>query len=328
MNKLNKFIHHIVPKNTPKTGSAKAFAPSNIALVKYWGKRDTELNLPLTSSLSISLDNLGTETRIASAEQDRLSLNGKALEASNPFYKRLFEFVNLVRTPDQKLAIDTNNNIPTAAGLASSASGFAALVKALDQLYGWNLDTRHLSLLARVGSGSACRSIETGFVKWAVGTQEDGLDSYAQQLPTQWPNFRVGIITVSESQKPMSSREAMIITRETAKRYQKWPDHVAQDLPRMETAIADFDFDRVGQIAENNALEMHACMADAKPTISFSSPETLAARKAVWQARCDGIGVYFTQDAGPNIKCLFLEKDWQALLHLFPNLEVVTPFKG
>lgn len=326
MTRLTNFIDHIIPHKNINQDSATAFAPSNIALVKYWGKRDTELNLPLTGSLSVSLGDLGTKTEIFLAESDEVILNGERLNSDHPFTQRLMQYLDLFRPDRQCFKIDTINNIPTAAGLASSASGFAALVKALDQLFDWKLNSQQLSLLARVGSGSACRSIEEGFVKWDVGQQNDGLDSFAQVLPQQWPEFRVGILMVDKAQKPMSSTEAMIKTRDTAKRYEQWPNRVAQDLPRVEQAIIDLDFDRLGHIAENNALEMHACMEDAKPPISFSTPETLELRKRIWQARADGIGVYFTQDAGPNLKCLFLERDQRGVEEIFDGVEVIAPF--
>lgn len=326
MSRLTDFIDHIIPHKITNQDSANAFAPSNIALVKYWGKRDTELNLPLTGSLSVSLGDLGTETRIEGSETDQVILNGETLKPDNLFAIRLLKYIDLFRPNGQCFKIDTQNNIPTAAGLASSASGFAALVKALDQLFGWKLTNQQLSLLARVGSGSACRSIETGFVKWDAGQQTDGLDSFAHALPQQWPEFRVGILMVDKAQKPMSSTEAMIKTRETAKRYELWPNRVTQDLPRVEQAIIDLDFDRLGHISENNALEMHACMEDAKPPISFSTAETLELRQKIWQARADGLGMYFTQDAGPNIKCLFLEKDQTAVEELFEQVQVIAPF--
>ncbi len=149
-------------KRAPARSAAKAYAPSNIALCKYWGKRNTALNLPVTSSLSISLGELGSTTTVECADADEVTLNGDRLSTEQVFYQRLFSYVNEFRKPEDKLRITTNNTIPTAVGLASSASGFAAIVMALDELYGWDLDIRDLSILARMGSGSACRSIEQG----------------------------------------------------------------------------------------------------------------------------------------------------------------------
>lgn len=328
MTRLANFIDHTIPHRDINKQNGNAFAPSNIALVKYWGKRDSELNLPLTSSLSVSLDDLGTHTSIEMAGQDEVILNGEILAADHSFTQRLTQYLDLFRPQNTFFKVDTKNNIPTAAGLASSASGFAALTKALDQLFDWKLDTRRLSLLARVGSGSACRSLETGFVKWHGGEQADGLDSYAEALPQQWLDLRVGLLMVDASQKPMSSREAMIKTRETAKRYQQWPERVATDLPKLEQAIIDNNFERLGQIAENNALEMHACMEDAQPPISFSTEETVNLRKAIWKMRAAGIKVYFTQDAGPNLKCLFLQQDQAQLIELLGDFKTIEPFKS
>jgi diphosphomevalonate decarboxylase len=150
-----------------------AFAPSNIALCKYWGKRDEELNLPVTASLSISLGRLGSTTKLSlRPDSDVVRLDKKELAPDSPFARRIGAFLDLFRRDaGMYFEVEAVNTIPTAAGFASSASGFAALVTALDELFGWELDKRELSILARLGSGSACRSLHHGFVEWRAGTR-------------------------------------------------------------------------------------------------------------------------------------------------------------
>lgn len=313
----------ILPHAQAKNNKGKAFAPSNIALVKYWGKRDAHLNLPQTSSLSISLGDLGTTTEIELADEDTFLLNGEPVEKDTNFAKRLSAYLAHFRFDQYHFKVHSTNTIPTAAGLASSASGFAALVKALDQLFGWDLSLQAQSLLARVGSGSASRSLYDGFVKWHRGELDDGTDSFAEKIAEPWPELCIGIVMIDDAEKKISSRDAMNITTRTAKRYEQWPSIVANDLARIERAIAEHDFERLGQISENNALEMHACMDDATVPISFTTAKTQAAREKIWQLRTAGIKVYFTQDAGPNLKCLFNQADQSLMEEHFPGIQIV-----
>ena len=144
-------------------GTAAVYAPANIALVKYWGKRDEALNLPVTGSLSISLGPLGSHVELAPGRgaADAVWLNGQLLAADSSFAKRARAFFDLFRpAPDFVFELKARNTVPTAAGFASSASGFAALAKAADALFGWGLAPKELSILARLGSGSAARSLE------------------------------------------------------------------------------------------------------------------------------------------------------------------------
>lgn len=310
--------------------SAAAFAPTNIALVKYWGKRDSALNLPITGSLSITLPSLGATTKIYLAEQDSVSLNGVEQVADSAFAKRLSAYLDNFRFEQNfHYRVETQLNIPVAAGLASSAAGFAALVKALDQLFAWELTEAELSVLARLGSGSACRSLWNGFVEWQVGEQENGLDSHAYRLDIDWPELRVGIVTVSEQEKPISSREAMNRTVATSYLYKKWPAQVAQDLATIKLALEEKNFGLLGTTAENNALLMHATMEDSNPSVVYSTEETNRLRQKIWHCRSQGLPVFFTQDAGPNLKLLFLQRDQEAIETLFggcPQLILEKPF--
>lgn len=309
--------------------SAEAFAPANIALCKYWGKRDPVLNLPVTSSLSISLNGKGSYVQLTIGEglTDSISLNDEILPADSPFARRVVEYLDLFRpSPEIRFHLNTRNNIATAAGVASSAAGFAALVRALNALFEWNLNGRELSILARIGSGSACRSVYQGFVEWHAGTRTDGMDSFAEPLNAVWPELRIGLVMVSAAPKETGSRAGMQLTQETSALYAAWPAKVAQDLNSLKRAIETRDFDLLGRTAESNALAMHATMMAAWPPLIYWLPETVRVVHRARELRKTGLPVYLTMDAGPNVKILFLEKDQNAIIDAFPQTEIICPF--
>jgi len=322
----NTSFKHLLTYRTSQT--AKAFAPTNIALVKYWGKRSKALNLPQTGSLSIALPSLGATTQVArNTGRDSVVLNGQLVSQNSSFYYRLTQFLDIIRpSDDYHYHIITDSNIPIAAGLASSACGFATLVKALNLHHDWQLPEWQLSVLARIGSGSACRSFWNGFVEWHCGSQADGMDSFATPLTETWPDLRVGLLIVSNDAKPISSRKAMQITTRTSRLYHNWPARVCKDLHTVKQAITNKDFTLLGQTAEDNALAMHATMLDSIPSIDYCAAETYQLRNQVQQLRQDGVEVYFTQDAGPNLKLLFLAHQEAAVRAVFRNMQVVEVF--
>ncbi len=313
----------------PQKESAEAFAPSNIALCKYWGKRDKQLNLPITNSLSIGLNNKGARTRITVIEdpKDCVIVNNQRVPEDAHFAQALNAYLNLFRVgSNTHFRIETEVNIPIAAGLASSACGFAAIISALNILYDWKLEASMCSVLARLGSGSASRSLWHGFVEWQRGECAEGLDSYGVPLETQWPEFRIGLVILETGQKKQSSRLAMEHTVHTSPFYKAWPSLVAEDLCIAKVAILEHDFKALGATAEANALAMHALMLTARPSIMYTTEETLKAKNQVWAARDAGLSLYFTQDAGPNLKLLFLENELEAVSALFPKMEILSPF--
>lgn len=319
----------ITEANVPDKAIGSAFAPTNIALCKYWGKLDAELNLPITSSLSISLGNLGATTRVSLAESDidQIVLNKDKVGENTVFYRRMVDFLDLFRpTKDTVFNVTTQTNIPVAAGLASSACGFAAITKALDDLFGWGLDVEQLSVLARFGSGSACRSLWDGFVLWNAGNAADGMDSHGVPIDANWPDLRIGIIMIDNRQKEVSSRVAMQSSVDTSPFYALWPQTVSTAIEQAEKSIANKDFWALGAIAESNALAMHAIMMSSIPPIIYSQPATLDYMQQVWRARAAGMALFFTQDAGPNLKLLFLAKDEARVRELFGKIAVVAPF--
>ena len=326
---VRQIVQRFLPDLVQPCDSAEAFAPSNIALCKYWGKRDKRLNLPINPSLSVSLGELGSRTRLTNldGDRDRVLLNGEALAVDDPFAVKVTNFIDLFRQPDDsRLLIDTHNNIPTAAGLASSASGFAALMLALDKLYGFMLTPQQLSAFARLGSGSASRSIFEGFVEWQMGVRDDGMDSHAVALNQPWPAFRIGLLTLTAKAKSVGSRAGMQRTVDTAHLYQSWPLQANADLQRLQAAIRQQNFSKLGAVAEQNALSMHATMIASWPPLLYWQPESVEAMQRIWALREQGLELYFTMDAGPNLKLLFLDTDEHAVKQAFPSLQVVAPF--
>ncbi len=295
----------------PKSVTARA--GTNIALVKYWGKRDAALNLPAAGSLSLTLANLGSETTVRFAAdagdgdgRDRVLFAGVAAEPT--FAARVRRFLDLVRARAGirlPAEVATANSVPTAAGLASSAAGFAALALAASRAAGLRLPLAELSALARRGSGSAARSIFGGFVEMSAGTRADGSDAVAHGLLDEaaW-DVRLCVAITAEGEKAIGSTAAMERTALTSPYYQGWLNSVPVDLTEARTAIEARDLAALGAVAERSALRMHACALAADPHILYWNPATLAAMATVKGLRAGGISAYFTIDAGPHVKVL------------------------
>ncbi|MBY7649961.1 MAG: diphosphomevalonate decarboxylase [Candidatus Liberibacter europaeus] len=326
---LHSILHLYLGKNTPimkKEGSA--FVSSNIALCKYWGKRDNYLNLPINNSLSISLGHLGTYTHITAinSNEDHITLNGKVMSPDSIFFKRTIKFCNLFRQFEKvKFLIETSNNIPTKAGLASSASGFAALTLALFRLYSIPEKSEILSRVARLGSGSACRSFYQGFSEWIRGIEKNGIDSFAIQFNNDWHDLRIGLLKIIKTEKKVGSSEAMDLTRQNSPFFTEWTKQATKDLINIKQAIIDQDFVKFGEISENNALKMHATMIASNPTILYWQEKTITDMKRIWQAREESIPVYFTLDAGPNLKLLFTKNTEYLIKKKFPEIMIINP---
>jgi diphosphomevalonate decarboxylase len=296
-------------------GSATAVAGTNIALVKYWGKRDAALNLPAAGSLSLTLDSLGTRTRVTFSDAlraDSLVLNGVPADAKAT--ARVSRFLDRIRAragTTARAEVASENTVPTASGLASSASGFAALALAAARAAGLEASRAELSELARLGSGSAARSIFGGFVEMARGERADGADSVAAPLPggEDWRDVRLVVAVTSDAAKALGSTEAMDRTARTSPYYDAWIQSVPGDVADARAAIAARDLPRLGAVAERSAMRMHASGMAADPPILYWSPATLAAMATVRALRAGGTHAYFTIDAGPHVKVLCAAAD-------------------
>ncbi len=293
-----------------KLSSCTAVAGTNFALVKYWGKRDVPLNIPATGSLSLTLKELGTRTTVRFGAhlgpEDRVRLNGG--DPNDTARARIVKFLDLVRGQagiTARAEVVTENSVPTASGLASSASGFAALALAASRAAGLTLDPAQLSALARRGSGSAARSIFGGFVEMHPGVLADGTDAVAAPIPQgdTW-QIRLVVAVTTEGEKAIGSTTAMDETTRTSPYYPAWLECVPRDLEETRAAIAARDLKHLGRVAERNALRMHAAAMAADPPILYWTPATVAAMETVRALRGRGVDAYFTIDAGPHVKVL------------------------
>jgi diphosphomevalonate decarboxylase len=241
-----------------RSGRATARAGANFALVKYWGKADARLNVPAVGSISITLDSLYTETTVELAPElasDELTLDGKPRAEE---LTKLSACVDLLRRKagvDTRVRVTSRNNFPTAAGLASSASGFAALVRAAEAAFGLALTPRERSIVARQGSGSAARSIFGGFVEMHAGAAADGTDSFAEPLldGAEWP-LEVVIAVTAKGEKETGSRSGMTRSAASSPYYAAWVAAQPPDLEAARAAISARDFAALAAGAEHNSL--------------------------------------------------------------------------
>ncbi len=288
-----------------------ARACANIALVKYWGKRDDALNLPATGSLSLTLAALSTETSVVfdqALAADELNLDGAPARPED--LERVSRFLDLVRAEAGvpiKASVTSRNDFPTASGLASSASGFAALALAATRAAGLSLEPLALSILARRGSGSAARSVFGGLVRMHSGPRSE--DGYAEPVASVASGFleqlRMVVAVVGGGvPKIHGSRDAMDHTAATSPMYRAWLDLVPEDLASAEAAIAKGDLEALGTLAEANAMAMHASAMAARPAIVYWLPATLGILSEVRGLRATGQPAWATMDAGPHVKIL------------------------
>ena len=281
---------------------ATAKAQPNIALVKYWGKRDSERNLPAVGSISITLADLHTTMTVEfddSLSGDTLVVNDDKNDAMLPRVSRCLDSV--AGAGRSFASVTSDSNFPIAAGLASSASAFAALVLAADAAAGTGYSRDRLASLAGQASGSAARSLFGGFVE----LENAGDDIRLHELCTarDWPLAVVVAITAS-APKPVSSTVAMETSRETSPFYDRWIEQQEADLAEARAAIAERSFERLAAVAEHNCLKMHSVMWGSRPPMVFWNSTTLACMEAVRGLQAAGRAVFFTIDAGPQLKAV------------------------
>ncbi len=276
--------------------STTAVAHPNIALLKYWGKQDAPGNLPAAPSLSITLDTLTTTTRVADAAGDSIELNGEPVEDPQ-IARTLADWRRDYEIPP--LAISSANNFPTAAGLASSASGFAALATAINAHCGLGLSPAKRSALARRGSASAARSVHGGFSTLAEPAWS------AEPLVTAefWP-LRVVIAITSTTPKTVSSRQGMALSKRTSPYFDAWVSANTSAFAPMREAVLERNFGQLADMAEASCLGMHALMMSSKPGLIYWNACTLNCINAIRAMRADGHNVFFTVDAGPQVKAV------------------------
>lgn len=292
---------------------ASAKACANIALAKYWGKADTKWNVPAVPSISLTLSQLVTETRVRfdpGLSADEVRLDGR--RATGEEAARVVAMLDRIRREARlrlHARVSSQNHFPTAAGLASSASGFAALAAAASAAAGLRYPPRRLSALARISSASAARSIFGGFVELPAGRRGDSDLSARQLAPADHWNIRLVVALTEPGKKKVGSTEGMERSRKTSPYYQAWLQTAPSWARAIKRAIKDRDLDTLGAAMERSTLAFHCCAITSDPPIFYWAPATLAALASVRRLREEGVSAWATMDAGPHVKVLCHQGD-------------------
>ncbi|OIO25291.1 diphosphomevalonate decarboxylase [Candidatus Micrarchaeota archaeon CG1_02_55_22] len=308
-------------------------ATANIAVVKYWGKRDEKLILPTNSSLSFTMDDqLKTRTTVMFSDkfkEDEFWLNGQKMDLSDKDTAERVVQLDLVREKagiKEKAKISSINCFPTAAGMASSAAGFAALACAASKAAGLELNGKELSILARRGSGSACRSVMGGFVEWQAGTKSDGSDSYAVQhaSETHWPELRNIIAVVDAKKKKVSSRAGMKQTVATSPLYKARMEYLPKLVEDMKKAVMAKDFVRFAELTMRESSDMHAVMLDTWPPITYLNDWSKEIMHGAIELNGATPIAGYTFDAGPNAHIYTTKQNVGAVKKMLSEIEGVN----
>lgn len=286
-------------------------AGANIAFIKYWGNRGRGKNLPLNASISMTLAECVTRTTVAvlpDAQADEMRLCGAVPKANS--MRRITAFLDMVRElagRSERLLVDSENAFPTGCGIASSASGFAALALAATRALGILPSERELSRIARMGSGSAARSVLGGFVELLAGETHEEACAGQLAAETDWPELRDLVAIVSEEEKTISSSDGHGLAH-TSEMLPGRLHAVARRVDCVRRAILEHDLSALGEAAEADALSMHAVMMTSSPPLFYWSPATLEAIRFVRELREQGLPAWFTIDAGPNVHVITEEQ--------------------
>ena len=285
---------------------------ANIAIIKYWGKKAEKEMVPATSSISLTLENMYTETTLsplpADAIADAFYINGQL--QSEAEHAKMSKIIDRYRPEGAGFVrIDTKNNMPTAAGLSSSSSGLSALVKACNAFFQLGLNRRELALEAKFASGSSSRSFYGPLAAW----DKDSGEIYPVETDLK---LAMIMLVLEDQKKPISSRDGMKLCVETSTTFDEWIRQSEQDYKDMLVYLKENDFRKVGELTEKNALAMHATTKTATPSFSYLTDASYEAMDFVRQLREQEESCYFTMDAGPNVKVLCLEEDLEHLSKL------------
>jgi diphosphomevalonate decarboxylase len=293
---------------------------ANIAIIKYWGKKDPIKMIPATSSISLTLENLFTETEISfitkeeaiektGQASDLLYINGELQNEEQ--IKKITKVVNLFRDDrNQLVKIDTTNNMPTEAGLSSSSSGLSAAIKACNKLFDKNLSREELAQISKFASGSSSRSFFGPIGMWDKNTGE------VSEVKTDLKLAMI-VLVLNEEKKIISSRKGMALCMETSTSFDEWIRQSEIDFENMKKYLSEGDFSKVGDLTEENALRMHETTKNANPPFTYLTEKSFEAMEYVKELRKQGERCYFTMDAGSNVKVLCLEEDFERLKDIF-----------
>ena len=295
------FYISIVLRQDTDLSYIKAIAHPNFALIKYWGKSDASNNLPDMSSISITIDTLFSTAKVSydsTLKKDLWILNDIEQESLGQI-KPTINYLKSFKPVKDFCVIESTNNFPTAAGLASSASGVASIVVAINELFNLNLSEKELINAAILGSGSAPRSLYSGFVYLNKKNYscETILDS------NQWP-LKIIICQTSSDRKLVSSRDGMRISKSTSSYYKDWVNDQDNDIEKALKAIKMKDFDLLGEVSEDNCKKMHKVMETSKPPLIYRNATSHLCIQKIEEMKVNGIGIFHTIDAGPQVKII------------------------
>ena len=306
---------------------------ANIAIVKYWGKKDAEKMIPATSSISLTLNDMFTETEMEFIKDEDIKIavekemkNGNCKDKfwgmTDLFYlngelqdsvhtEKISKVVDLFReNRNQKVKISTTNNMPTAAGLSSSSSGLSAIIKACNKIFEKNYTQSELAKISKFGSGSSSRSFFGPIAAWDKDTGE------ICEVKTDL-KLAMLVLVLNKNKKKISSRNGMELCAKTSTYFDEWVKQSEIDFINMKKYLAENDFEKVGTLTEENALRMHKTTETANPPFTYFNEKTYEAMDFVKNLRNNGEKCYFTMDAGPNVKVLCLEEDLEKLAGIF-----------
>ncbi|GGE35457.1 diphosphomevalonate decarboxylase [Streptococcus himalayensis] len=286
---------------------------ANIAIIKYWGKADVTRVVPATSSISLTLENMYTDTRLSAlpstATADEFYINGELQSPAE--HEKIQAVVDRYRPKGAGFVrVDTVNNMPTAAGLSSSSSGLSALIKACNEFFNLALTTKELAQEAKLASGSSSRSFYGPLAAW----DKDSGDIFPVKTELK---LAMIMLVLEDQKKPISSREGMKRCVETSTNFAEWIARSEVDYQQMLQYLRENDFAKVGALTEENALAMHGTTETATPVFSYLTEASYQAMDFVRELRENGHACYFTMDAGPNVKVLCLEEDLAELVPIF-----------
>ena len=295
------FYISIVLRQDTDLSYIKAIAHPNFALIKYWGKSDASNNLPDMSSISITIDTLFSTAKVSydsTLKKDLWILNDIEQESLGQI-KPTMNYLKSFKPAKDFCVIESTNNFPTAAGLASSASGVASIVVAINELFNLNLSEKELINAAILGSGSAPRSLYSGFVYLNKKNYscETILDS------NQWP-LKIIICQTSSDRKLVSSRDGMRISKSTSSYYKDWVNDQDNDIEKALKAIKMKDFDLLGEVSEDNCKKMHKVMETSKPPLIYRNATSHLCIQKIEEMKVNDIGIFHTIDAGPQVKII------------------------
>jgi len=303
---------------------ATAIAPANIAFIKYWGKINEKLRLPAHSSISMNLDKCTTTTTVEfnpEYKSDSFQIIGEKItkKETQRVNRHLDKIRNLAKI-NLKAKVLSYNSFPKSSGVASSASGFAALTLAAAKAVNLNLSQKQLSILARLGSGSAARSIPDGFCQWKKGNSSQ--TSYAYSLyPLQHWNLRDILLLVSKKPKKVSSTKGQKISRKTSPFYKTWVEKNLSLIKKTKQALKNKDLKKLGEVIEKDCLNLHAITLTSRPALVYWTDTTLKIIHQVYSWREKGLPVYFTIDSGPNVHLICLAKDAKIVYNKAKNIK-------